>query len=82
MHWVRETLSTLWAIMTSRWYWFIVAAAALIITAPYFILMLLISLPPPWNALTFFLIIGGWGVASGYKDWVIFKSKEEKKIKS
>lgn len=78
---VRETFSALWATLTSRWYWFIVAAAALIVAGPYFMLMLIISLPPPWNAITVFLLIGGWGVAAGYKDWIIFKSKEEKRIK-
>ena len=79
---VRETFSILWATLTSQWYWFIVAAAALIVAGPYFMLMLIISTPPPWNAVIVFLLIAGWGIASGYKDWIIYKSKEEKKIKS
>jgi len=78
---LRETFSALWAILTCRWYWFIVASVIAIVTAPFFMLMLIINLPPPWNAITVFLLIGGWGIVAGYKDWTIFKSKEEKKIK-
>ena len=79
---LRETFSTLWEILTCRWYWFIVASVIAIITAPFFVIMIMISLPSPMNVLSMMLLICGSGIAAGYKDWVVSKSKERRKIKS
>ena len=79
---LRETFSTLWGLLTCRWYWFIVASVIAIMTAPFFMLMVMMSLPSPLNFLSMMLLICGCGIAAGYKDWAISKSKEERKIRS
>jgi hypothetical protein len=75
---IREALSVLWSIVTSRWYWMIVAMAGAIVITPFLLIILIINLPPPLNFLSTILIVIAWGVAAGYKDWIIAKAKEEK----
>jgi len=80
---IRETLSILRSILTSRWYWIIVISASSIIITPFLIIILIISLPTPFNLLATIGIIIAWGIVGGYKDWIIAKAKEEKqKIKT
>ena len=75
---IRETLSVLWSIVTSRWYWMIVAMAGAIVITPFLLIILIINLPSPLNFLSTILIVIAWGVVAGYKDWIIAKAKEEK----
>jgi len=75
---IRETLSVLWSILTSRWYWIIVTMACAIVITPFLLIILILNLPPPLNFLSTILIVIAWGVVAGYKDWIIAKAKEEK----
>jgi len=75
---LRETLSLLWSILTSRWYWIILTAVSAIIITPFLLILLIINLPPPWNFLSTLLIVVAWGLAAGYKDWIIAKAREER----
>jgi len=80
---LRENLSILWSILTSRWYWTIIAITSAIVITPFLIVMLILTLPSPWSFLATILLIIGWGLVAGYKDWIIAKAKEEKqKIKT
>jgi len=79
---LRETLSILWAILTSRWYWIIITVTSAIVITPFVIILTIISIPAPWNFVGTILLVIAWGVVAGYKDWIIAKAKEEKpKIK-
>jgi hypothetical protein len=78
MGFIRELLSVLWSILTSRWYWIIVTMACAIVMTPFLMIMLIINLPSPLNFISTILIVVAWGVAAGYKDWIIAKAKEEK----
>jgi hypothetical protein len=61
-----------------RWFWFIVLLVMLIVTVPFIVIYLIFLLPPLWGpALATIVLIIVWGVASGYKDWVTARRKEE-----
>jgi len=75
---IRETLSTIWTIATSRWYWIIVTMTFAIVVTPFLLILLILSLPPPLNFLSTILVVIAWGVVAGYKDWIIAKAREEK----
>jgi len=80
---LREGLSLIWSVLTSRWYWIIVTTATAVIITPFLLLILIVNLPTPLNFLSIFAIVIAWGIVAGYKDWIIARAKEEKqKIKS
>lgn len=54
----------------------------MIVVFPIALVILIVSLPPPYNAVATFLLIIGWGIAAGYKDWRISKEKEAKEKES
>lgn len=56
----------------------IIAGAGAIIVFPLLILTALLSSPPWLSSTITILIIVGWGVAGGYKDWLMHKHKREK----
>jgi len=76
---LRDSLATIWSILTSKWYWIIITAATAIIVTPFLIVLLLLSLTAPWNFIAIILILAGWSIAAGYKDWILAKVKEEEK---
>jgi len=80
---LREGLSLIWSVLTSRWYWIIVTTATAVIITPFLLLILIVNLPTPYNFLSIFAIVIAWGIVAGYKDWIIARAKEEKqKIKT
>lgn len=65
-----------------KWFWFIVFLVVLIVTVPFIVIYIILLLPPIWGpglATVALLIV--WAVASGYKDWVVAKRKEEEEKK-
>lgn len=66
------------SILTEEWLWIIIIALILILVFPFVVIMLIQTLPSPYNGLVTICIIIGWGVAAGYKDWIISKEREEK----
>jgi len=75
---IHELLSIIWAILTSKWYWMIVTMATAIVVTPFVLIILILNFPAPLNFISTLLIVVAWGVAAGYKDWIIAKAKEEK----
>lgn len=65
--------------LKERWFWYIVLALTLIIGSPLLIIWVIINLPPIFQLLATIILVVLWGVAAGYKDWVIEKRKEEEK---
>jgi len=76
---LRENLAILWSILTSRWYWIIITITGAVIVTPFLIVLFLLSLTAPWNFIALILILAGWSIAAGYKDWILAKVKEEEK---
>jgi len=66
-------------IINERWFWVIVIALVSILIIPFFIAMFILILPPDLRLVMTLLLVVGWGIAAGYKDWVLSKRKEEKK---
>lgn len=67
------------SIIKTKLLWLIILSAIAIIILPLFIIWFLFVLPDTVRIVATFLIIIGWGIAAGYKDWILAKSKEEEK---
>jgi hypothetical protein len=65
-------------IFRERWYWFIVVGVTLVFVLPLVIVWVILNLDPTIRLIATILLITGWGIASGYKDWIVSKRKEEK----
>jgi len=66
------------SVLAGRWLWTIVLAVILVVTLPFLIIMVILYLPPEARLVATVLIIVGWGVAAGYREWVTSKRKEER----
>lgn len=76
--WIREVRDVLDMTLLNKWLWVIIGAAVAIIVFPFLILITLLRSPPWLSATITILIIAAWGIAGGYKDWLIHKRKLEK----
>jgi glucan phosphoethanolaminetransferase (alkaline phosphatase superfamily) len=65
------------SILTQKWLWMIIFSLILIVVFPFLLVLLILSLPPPYNAVATVLLVIGWGVAAGYKDWIMSKEGEK-----
>jgi hypothetical protein len=65
-------------IFREKWYWFIVIGVTLVFILPLIIVWTILNLDPTIRLIVTILLITAWGIASGYKDWIISKRKEEK----
>ncbi|MGB9778432.1 MAG: hypothetical protein ACPLW8_03415 [Candidatus Bathyarchaeales archaeon] len=65
------------SILLDKWTWIIILSVVAIIVLPLVVVWCILQLPPIGALLATIVIILLWGVASGYKDWVIAKHKEE-----
>jgi len=76
--WLREFEEILDITLFNKWLWIIIGGMAAIVILPLAI-MSIILLSPSWLAtvITIFVIIG-WGVAGGYKEYLLHKRKQEK----
>jgi len=67
------------SILSEKWFWIIVISVLLVVSIPLVVVWVILQLPFPYNLIATILIVITWGVASGYKDWVMTKRKEEEK---
>jgi len=51
----------------------------MVVVLPLVLVWVIMYLPPEMKIAATFLIIIGWGIAAGYKDWIISKREEERK---
>jgi hypothetical protein len=51
----------------------------MVFTLPVVVVWFILTLPTEMKFLSTILIIVGWGVAAGYKDWILAKRREEEK---
>lgn len=68
-------------ILTERWLWITVLAMVLVITTPLVVVWIILNLPFPYNTIATLLLIVLWGVAAGYKEWIIERREEKEKQK-
>jgi len=70
-------------VLKESWFWFIVVLLLLITIGPFFVIYAVFMLPPVWGPISFMVaLIIVWAVASGYKDWVQARRKEEEEKRS
>jgi len=53
----------------------------LIAIGPLVVMSLILAFPPELRGVATLSLIFGWGVAAGYKDWIIAMRQEENKMK-
>ena len=69
-------------LLFNRWLWIIIFSLSTIVIGPLIALLGILALPMQYRGLATFLIVFGWGIAAGYKDWIVSKRQKEKlKIK-
>jgi hypothetical protein len=66
-------------ILSEKWFWIIILALAAISVGPLLIIWVILYLPDELKVVATILIVIGWGVAAGYKDWLKDKRREEEK---
>ncbi len=70
-------------LLFNQWIWIIISGMSAILIGPFIVIYGIFALPLPYRGFAVVTIVIGWGIASGYKDWVINKRREEKlRIKS
>jgi len=65
------------SILSEKWFWILIMVLLAILVLPFVIVWIILLLPPPFNAVATVLIILGWGIAAGYKEWIMSKEKEQ-----
>jgi len=63
----------------NKWVWILIIFLITICVLPILIIWLILFLPSPYNAIATTFIIFSWGIVAGYKEWILFKKKEEHK---
>ena len=76
--WLREIYDIVDITLFNKWLWIIIGAMCTIVIVPFFIMSIALMSPPWFSATMMILVIIGWGIAGGYKDWSLHKRKEEK----
>lgn len=76
--WLGEIEEILDITLFNKWLWVIIAGGAAIVIFPFAIISAIMMSPPWLAAIITILIIIGWGVAGGYKEWSLHKRKQEK----
>lgn len=70
-------------LLFNEWLWIIIFSLSAIAIGPFIVLYALLSLPPELMGIATVMLIFGWSITAGYKDWVIARRQEEKmKIKT
>jgi len=66
-------------ILREEWFWIIVLSLIAILIFPFILIWLVLSLPPELRVIITIVLIIGWGIAAGYKDWLREKRREEER---
>lgn len=64
-------------ILREEWLWIIILSLIAIFLLPLILIWFILTIPPELRVIITFMLIISWGVAAGYKDWLIEKRKEE-----
>jgi hypothetical protein len=76
--WLQEIEDILDITLFNKWLWIIIGCGVAVVIFPFLILIALLKSPPWVGATATILIIAGWGIVGGYKDWLMHKRKQEK----
>ena len=76
--WLEEIHELLDITLFNKWLWIIIGAMCTIILGPFLIMSVALMSPSWLSATIVILVIIGWGIVGGYKDWSLHRRKEEK----
>jgi len=75
--WFEDFRETMEATLLNKWLWIIIGCLCAIVIVPLMVLWVMMIVPP-WLAATLtILILISWGIASGYKEYLLYKRKSE-----
>ena len=64
-------------IIREQWIWIIIGLSTLVLVGPYVVLWLIFQMPEVLRAASVWILIFSWGIAAGYKDWLMDARKRE-----
>jgi hypothetical protein len=70
------------SIIREKWVWIIIGASIALGVVPLLVILLLFEVPGFLGAFLVWAIIFSWGIAAGYKDWVVDRRKRERLARS
>jgi hypothetical protein len=65
-------------LLFAKWLWIIILGGIACILSGFAFLYVIFMVPPPWRGLAMISVSVAWGVAAGYKDWRLYRSREER----
>lgn len=65
-------------ILTERWVWIIILSLIAILVVPLIVVLVILALPPLLKVAATIGIVVLYGIAAGYKEWVINKREKQK----
>lgn len=75
--WFEDFIETLKATVLNKWLWIIIGCMCAVVVLPFFMIWVMMIVPAWLSATLTILIIVGWGVAGGYKEYLLHKRKGE-----
>lgn len=72
-------VSDMGSIFSEEWLWLTILALIAILVLPLMIVWLILALPGELKLVATIVIVIGWGVAAGYKDWLVARRHEEER---
>jgi hypothetical protein len=67
-------------VLGNRWYWFIVLGCSSVMVLPWAIVLGILTLPPVLRPVVMVLILIGYGIASGLKDYSLKEEEYLRKV--
>lgn len=64
-------------ILREEWLWIIILSLIAIFLIPLILVWFILAITPELRVIITLILIIGWSVAAGYRDWLIEKQKEE-----
>ena len=64
-------------LLLNKWLWFTVLGCWAVMIGPFIVITVMMHLPAPIKMAGLFGLLVGYGVASGYKDWIQARKREQ-----
>jgi len=65
-------------LLFNKWLWITIFCISAVAIGPFIVLSIILALPQELRGIATLMVIFSWGIAAGYKDWIIAKRQEEK----
>jgi len=65
-------------LLFNKWLWITIFSLSAVAVGPLIVLSFILALPQELRGIATIMLIVGWGVAAGYKDWIIARRQEER----